>query len=151
MSKIAFADKSQIGSYDATKGNAQDWNEVKDSVNALYDNPGSGIYTVLRGIVTQQGTSAPVLTIQENSTGRTFAFTYSAVGEYILTPSALVAANKQHFKVGNSQLGSVNGNINIVGQQSGGLQFAIYSLDVVTGLPVNDALFNTPIELIVYN
>lgn len=41
MAKINYANKSQTAPYDATKWNAQDANEVKDSVNVLYDRIGS--------------------------------------------------------------------------------------------------------------
>lgn len=38
--KTLFADKVQTGAYDPAKWNAQDGNELKNSVNSLYDNPG---------------------------------------------------------------------------------------------------------------
>lgn len=37
MAKISYNNKSQTAGYDASKWNAQDANQVKESVNALYD------------------------------------------------------------------------------------------------------------------
>ena len=39
MAKINYESKSQTAPYDTSKWNAQDANEIKESVNYLYDNP----------------------------------------------------------------------------------------------------------------
>lgn len=55
MAKINFVNKTQIAVYDAAKWNAQDANEVKTSVNDLYDDGlGQSVTSTFR-IVTNNG------------------------------------------------------------------------------------------------
>jgi hypothetical protein len=65
MAAITYANKTQALAYEATKFNAQDANEIKTSVNALYDNAsnvnGSLQYRVR---LFQSGASAPTVQIQ---------------------------------------------------------------------------------------
>lgn len=80
MAKIDYDNKSQTAGYDASKWNAQDANEVKESVNALYDAmPPSPAYKVYSALVTN---SSGIFTqkVLENTTGHTFDYTNPSNG-----------------------------------------------------------------------
>jgi hypothetical protein len=55
---------------------------VCDNTGKLSNKPDPRPYQVLVGNLTQTGTSAPVFTIFENTTGTTFTTSYSGVGQY---------------------------------------------------------------------
>lgn len=64
MAKITYADKTQTGAYDSAKHNAQDDNEIKNSVNALYD-VGSNLADSYCAYFVQQaeGDILPIITV----------------------------------------------------------------------------------------
>lgn len=89
MAKINYNNKSQTASYAANKWNAQDANEVKASVNALYDS-GVGTYKSLSGILSQAGASGNPVEIQilSNTLGVSITGERNGVGDYsIVAPS----------------------------------------------------------------
>lgn len=84
MSKVTFVDKTQTGAYDAAKWNAQDANEIKNAINAVYDKLPYKVYSV--GL-SQQGTNNPVAVEFINTTGLTFVFTRVSAGVYKMVAS----------------------------------------------------------------
>ena len=95
MAKVIYADKAiQTGAYDATKFNSQDANELKLSLNSLYDSVGS--YKSFVGLMTF--TSVFGMTKISGNLGA-FTVTNPAVGRVRVTSTAseLVAAKTVIF------------------------------------------------------
>lgn len=92
MAKIAYANKvSNSGATAAGLVAAADLNEVKTSVNALYD---VVPYKSFVAKLSQSGTAAPTMVILQNTTGLTFVATRVAAGDYSITPSVAPAGAK---------------------------------------------------------
>lgn len=95
MAKIAYATKiSNSGATSAGLVAAADMNEIKTSVNAVYD---VVPYTSFVAKLTQNGTAAPVITILQNTTGLTFVATRVTTGVYRITPSTVPSELKVSY------------------------------------------------------
>lgn len=94
MSKIAYTTKQTAidplnPSIPTEVVTAADMNEIKDSVNSLYDKTVTACL-----LVNQSGTGNPVITTVFNDTGLTFSASRTGVGTYLIQPSVPPALNK---------------------------------------------------------
>jgi hypothetical protein len=97
-------------------------------------------------LISQSGTSAPSVTILENTLGDV-TFSYVAVGRYELITDGLLTLNKTFALITNSNRGT-----NSVYQTSvNALRLACRDLTVTGNAYMDDALDNTSIEIRVYN
>ena len=93
-------------------------------------------------------TGAPVVTVLENTIGNVW-FTYNVAGEYFLntngglTVAKTIALITPNFSTGYNAIGVGYGNSDFLGITTISLGDSI--------LPQNNALYNTPIEIRVYN
>lgn len=92
MAKIQYADKSQTGAYDAAEYNAQDANEVKTSVNALYDVVGS--YKSYVAVVGYNGSNFNQTIVLQNNLGGTPVWSNTGTGTFKLTLAGKFKRNK---------------------------------------------------------
>ena len=110
-------------------------------------------YKIFRGLLTQTGTAAPVITTLENTLGATFTSFYSGVGAYTLVlSSSIFASNKTYL---NAQLNITNGGqtntIRSGVQSSNALVFFTYNVNVsCCDVLANGLLNNAPFEVLVY-
>jgi hypothetical protein len=141
MSKITFADKSQVASYDATKVNAQDLNEIKNSVNSLYE------YTTFRCLLTQSLVAAPTFSVIKNDTGITFTATYDSPGQYFLTPNVLPSILKVYYAIGTPQSLFRNLQLTIRYDSS---KFIIRCVNLEDGTGFDNAINSIPLEILIY-
>lgn len=99
MSKITYLNKTSAvdplnPSIPTEVIQATDLNEIKASVNALYD---ALTYKSFVFQLTQSGTSDPTMATLFNNTGLTFTVQRAGVGAYLITPSAPPAQNKTAY------------------------------------------------------
>ena len=108
-------------------------------------------YKVLVGNLTQTGTSAPVFTIFENTTGISYTTNYIGPGEYTITSTSGTpfTANKTWFVMGNLQQAVMQNNDQVKGIVESTTTFRIYVIDLSMGSS-NDMLTNTSIEIRIY-
>lgn len=120
-------------------------NEIIDYLNGT-GSSGSGSYKKYIGIASQSGTDAPVVLVMENTLGATITWTYDNVGSYYGTASsAIFTTDKTWFIIGNqADLSTVTSIRNSTTQ----IQISTFS-DVAT--QSNNMMFDTPIEIRVYN
>jgi len=105
-------------------------------------------YKVYSALVNQTGTSAPTVTVLENTLGGTPVFSYVAPGFYFVTLSGAFPATKTHLSITPS---STTGNYAILRNTDDVI--VIRTQDNGT-MPFTDAdgkLFNNSIEIRVYN
>ena len=118
---------------------ASDLVSLNSSVEPLYKT-----YTAL---LTQTGTDAPVATVLENTLG-TITFDRSSVGNFEILSDELFTENKTYFVVHFNSDGS-GGNVFGINNNSSLYIEGYTTLDnTIIG---SDNLFNTPIEIRVYN
>ena len=112
---------------------------------------GAKDYKVLVGNLTQAGTSAPSLTVFQNTTGTTFTMGYNSPGIYSLTANSGTpfTSNKTQVIIGS--------NINVIGSDVYTINTSINSTSVIdissasVGIGFdNGILNNTPIEIRIY-
>ena len=148
MANLTQADIDEIDismDINGTKNNV----EIREALQkVLLDVSNSSSAKILRANISQTGTSAPTMTILDNTLGGVPVWSYSAIGEYILTLSgAFGAADTALFSLtGMSQDGNYETSYFYWNDTNS------ITLDVLddTGAPVNDYLVNTPIEIRVY-
>ena len=144
MAKITFADKDKTASVTSA---AKQWrdvdaNEVKASVNALYDTI-DVVPLVYAALLTQSGTDAPTSDINKNTVGDT-TIIYITPGNYsLLNPLFLKGKTWTSLQTTKDSadfiiISSVDGEVTILTQ------------DKITGDGVDEALVNTPIKIEVY-
>lgn len=149
MAKIAWATKVQTDPYvPMVDWNAEDAQEVKTSVNDLYDvvDGTPGIY---RALISQSGTGIPTLIELVNTTGLTFSTIYEGVGIYRILASAPIVVDKCFYSLGAS-----NGCFANMYLENSGETFYIQSYLLPSGAEgfntTNGTLIKTPIEIIIY-
>ena len=122
--------------------NAQDISFVATGTTPAVWTNGSGLYT---------NGGAPVVTVLENTIGNIW-FTYHGVGYYDINKDSNFEQNKTFVILTNN----LSGNVGIIGQNMA-LGFECYGDNViqlttaVDNAYENGVLFNTPIEIRVYN
>lgn len=124
---------------------ADEINNLAASVTALYN------ATILRGFLTQTGTYAPVFTILENSTGRTWTAGRDSEGVYYINPSgASINEDKCFCSVSNGQ--DPAGKDLVIGSFTGTDSLNVVTLRFVDGVPTytDGILYYTSVELIIY-
>ena len=83
-------------------------NFTVQSLGSLINAGFTGGYTVYTASLTQAGTAAPVATIMQNTTGKTFTWARTGVGVYTVTANdATFAANKTILLLSSSRAGDV--------------------------------------------
>lgn len=136
MSKINYATKVENGgTTTAGRLSAADANEIKTSVNVLYDEVPYKSYVAQ---ITQIGTSNPTLTVLQNTTGLTFVATRVGVGSYLVTPNTPPSDSKTAYFGGTREIGLFYDGDN--------LQVST----VVSGSPADASLFKNSIEFRIY-
>lgn len=125
---------------------------VCDNTGKLSNKPDPRPYQVLVGNLTQTGTSAPVFTIFENTTGTTFTTSYSGVGQYNI--QAVVGnpftTNKTQVYTSVHQNSAFSGTLYTINTSPDGTNsISIGVMDPFLTY-VNDILVNTPIEIRIY-
>lgn len=97
-------------------------------------------YKVYTALVTQSGSDAPTVIVLENTLG-TVTFTYNNNGQYNILSAGLFTVNKTWCNPGYNDVTPLP--ISIFTTNANNLY-----LNVASG---NDSLYNTPIEIRVYN
>ena len=104
-------------------------------------------FKVLRGLITQSGTSAPTITLLENTLGVTLTASYSAVGTYLLTASGTLDDVKTFYTF------QLNNRNNAVANtlRAGKVDNAFYIYSYATGnVLTNGILLQCPFEILLY-
>jgi len=112
-------------------------------VGTIESMPGYRPYQVYTALLTQTGTNAPVATVLENTTGRTFTYSRSDVGSYTISVSG---ANIDENKMWYTRALDVADGIYIRMFVNGTNAYTINSGDPGS----IDGLYNVPIEIRVY-
>jgi len=145
MAKIAYATKVEnSGATAAGRISAADANEIKTSVNALYDKTP---YTSLIATISQTGTSAPVVTILQNDTGLTFTPARTGAGYYTLTPNTPPTLAKT-WLVGGTNAPFSDKALITFAYQSGVI--VIKTVDLGADVNADALLLDTAIEFRIY-
>lgn len=92
-------------------------------------------------------TAAPVVTVLENTIGNIW-FTYDSIGTYLVNSNSLFTSSKSMTTIGSTFSGVQNGGLAGVFLGGDSLFYIYTSFNFTTS---NDELFNTPIEIRVYN
>lgn len=130
-----------------------DLKERKDKLNnskteylSLDDIRGYKVYTAL---LTQSNTDAPVATVLENTIGNIW-FTYDNTGTYTIKSNSLFTTNKTTFFMG---IMDINPGQPIVGTDHFANDESTYGISITdtSSAAQNEFLYNTPIEIRVYN
>ena len=100
MAKITYTTKDKYGTSPVNKGRDVDFNEIKTSVNILYDNVTIGVKRY-KALLTQSGENAPTTQVLENTLG-TLTFVYQSDGDYLCTSSGLFTQNKTVVLMGRN-------------------------------------------------
>ena len=106
-------------------------------------------YKIYTALLTQTGVAPPVATVLENTIGN-ISFTYDGIGAYLANSNGLFTLNKTFSIIGTSSDGSTSNLVGILSNYSNNT-ILITSGDAVNGIPSNEFLQNTPIEIRVYN
>jgi len=109
-------------------------------------------YKVYVALLTQSGTSAPTVTILENTIG-TINWTYGGVGTSIATASVSGAftANKTWMHVQNTNGGTYSGTAFAPSFGAPTTSLVLITFDTLTGNPQNGILSSSSVEIRVYN
>jgi hypothetical protein len=124
---------------------------VSEALTSIVDNIPP--YKVFRGLLTQTGTSAPTLTVLENTLGVSLTTFYAAVGSYqLIAPSNIFVLNKTYY---NFQLNNF-GSVQIYTLRAGLLATNSFQFNTFTEqitcceVLTNGLLTNAPFEILVY-
>lgn len=145
MSKIAYADKQtasdpQNPSIPTEVVTAGDMNEIKESVNDLYDK------TSYVALINQSSTDAPTLTVLKNDTGLTFTPSRTIAGAYAIGFSSPPVLAKLEVIIGN-QSNNVDALITYYINSS---QLFINTKDVSTDTQIDGIFLNTTLRINIY-
>ena len=102
-------------------------------------------YKVYTALLSQTGTNAPVATILENTLGVVPTYSYGGAGEYKVIHTDGFTLNKTVVFM-NTALNSQTASILIDYQSNDAIHISTFDTT-----PQNDILFNTSIEIRVYN
>jgi hypothetical protein len=118
-------------------------NEIGTSFVAIGVTPNSWGTGILR-----YNEGAPIVTVLENTIGNIW-FTYLDVGQYLVNCDGLFTADKTTVSINTLALGRGDGSVaSIVYQGNSSLQIETGTL---ASIGIDGTLFNTPIEIRVYN
>jgi hypothetical protein len=124
---------------------AGDLNNTNDNVNTIINDL---LPIFLVGELNQSGTSAPILTVNANQTGRTFTAARTGVGNYTLTANI---AFDDASKVVVAQIQTVNVLKRVIAYVESSTVIRIQTVDNVTGaLEDNAILFNSKLHVLIY-
>lgn len=117
------------------------WARLPERVTAL-ENP-----KLIKALISQTGTNAPVPTILENNTGATLTFAYSNVGTYTIT------SNKPIFTSGKTgvTLGLGGNEMLSKATVNSTTLITIYSLAIYEGQATNSLLLNNLLTIEIFN
>jgi len=102
---------------------------------------------VIKGNISQVGTSAPTIVIFENTTGATLTPYYSNVGEYVIQSNiSLFTTNRMFITIGNNQI--KDRSFNFIVKQSTAYEIYIYTY--ANNVATNECLGNTSFEIKIY-
>ena len=104
-------------------------------------------YKVYRALLTQTSTSAPTSTIIENTLSGDIVWTRNSPGNYTGTLTGEFLLGKTFYPT----YGSTNGLDRFFMHRIDDNTFKIYTLSYDEIASLDDLLYNTPIEIIVYN
>jgi hypothetical protein len=99
-------------------------------------------YKMYTALVSQTGTSAPVVTVLDNTIGN-IVWTYDSTGEYIGTLTGVFISGKVYFSALPSQITQLK----LVRLNNNSVNLGT----VTSGVKTNGLLSNTPIEIRIYN
>lgn len=108
---------------------------------------GGSSYLVYTALLTQSGTDAPVATVLENTLGGTVVWSYGGAGLYTATLAGVFTANKTAVFISSSD---VEGNPYSFAAKSQTEDTVSVTIVFTDGVPSNDVLNNTSIEIRVY-
>ena len=146
MAKIAYATKVEnSGATASGRISAADANEIKASVNTLYDNNPIGEFVAN---ITQTGSGDPVLVVIKNTTGLTFTPLNVDVGQNAISIDTPPNADKIELFVGN-QVALADSDIHIQSNFNAG-SIVIKTYDISTNALVNGKLLKTTVRLNIY-
>lgn len=124
----------------------------EDIIDTMFSLTGGA--KVYRALLTQTGTDAPVATVLHNALGGTVVWTYGTPGQYIATLTGAFTSGKTFILMGTGALVDRNNAV------CSGVWSSINEITVATSVLVNspsvafvdidEELFDTPIEIIVY-
>jgi hypothetical protein len=105
-------------------------------------------------LLSQTASGAPTATVLENTLGVTVTYSYNSSGDYGLTATGALTANKTFVTIGNpttlSQVGSVQMYATSAIPDGSGNDVSIIVYETSTAVFTDDILVNTPIEIRVY-
>ena len=104
-------------------------------------------YKIYRALLTQTSTSAPTSTIIENTLSGDIVWTRNSPGNYTGTLTGEFLLGKTFYPT----YGSTNGLDRFFMHRIDDNTFKIYTLSYDETTSLDDLLYNTPIEIIVYN
>lgn len=122
--------------------------EVLEPANAVLtvDQP-----LVYRGLLTQTGTSAPTVKVLENNLGGTLVWTYSGVGDYLVTLSgAFPDGDKVFARIGTSYGTEVGGQGAFYYNNANSLGLASQKNGSLSGAE-NGCFTDAPVEILIYS
>ena len=106
-------------------------------------------YLVFRALLTQSGTSAPVLTILENNLQDIPTPSYFSQGNFLITfLNNIYTGSKTFIKIGSTNPASTDSAAIAYVYGGSGTEIMVNTRD--GGVNVNDALLNTSLEILVY-
>lgn len=119
-------------------------------VDYLQENPigGPASYLVYTALLTQEGTSAPLATVLQNTFVGDVIWTYGATGQYIGTLETTPTPGK--FAIMASMAYPATTRISILDQENGSIRVRTYTDIGGVQTAANDILSNTVIELRIY-
>lgn len=122
-------------------------NEIIDYLNGT---SGEGSYKVYTALLTQTGTDAPVATILKNTLDGIPLIEYVGAGEYSLTLNNAFILNKV-FLPESGFIAGTDLSKGIDFQRINSNVIYVQTYDVSTVTKADEILYNTPIEIRVYN
>ena len=123
------------------------------ALSASYAPGGSSpSYKVYTALLTQTGTNPPVATVLENTIGN-ISFSYVEQGTYQINSSGLFTLNKTMLIMSPFQSGTgfMIQNINFLNNPLNNTDSSLIVISANPSGAFNEKLFNTPIEIRVYN
>jgi hypothetical protein len=102
---------------------------------------------VIKGNISQTGTSAPTIDIFENTTGATLTATRSTVGVYVISSNiSIFTSNTMFMYLGNNQI--KNGGYVYILQYGNATTLDLFTFK--EGSPLDELLGNTSFEIKIY-
>ena len=122
---------------------------IEDKINELVDSVNTPAPTnpkVYRALLTQVGTNAPTAIELENTLGFTPIYSYLDVGDYRLS-----LPDTPYLKIFTKSFLLSNGDMFLIALTANENQVIINPMLIADSVKYDDVLFNTPIEILVYD